>query len=167
MATAPDALNGADPRRPIERWLFSYSGDHVNPTNQAIHLVCVPLIVWSVTAALWVVPVPESLMRPGFWMGAAMFFAMAWYWRLSRPLALGILVAFVGFGLVNYWLSAVLGPAGLLWLAVAVFVAAWIGQFIGHKIEGRKPSFLTDLSYLLVGPLWTLNKLYKKLGWSY
>ena len=52
-------------------------------------------------------------------------------------------------------------------LAIGVFVVAWIGQFIGHKIEGRRPSFLTDLVYLLVGPLWTLSKLYKRLGWTW
>lgn len=167
MATAPDALTTPDPRRPVDRWLFSYSGDHVHPTNQRIHLVCVPAIVWSVTAALWVLPVPTGLVQTGFWMGLAMFLAMAWYWRLSRPLAAGILLFFVGFGFANYALSLALGMTGLLWLAVAVFVVAWIGQFVGHRIEGRRPSFFTDLSYLLVGPMWTLGKLYRKLGWSY
>ena len=167
MSTSPDAVTTPDPRRPIERWLFSYSGDHVNPTNQAIHVVCVPAIVWSVTAALWVVPVPEALARPGFWMAVGMFLAWVWYWRLSRPLALGMLVMFVLAGVVNRLLYDAIGAANLLWLAIGVFVVAWIGQFIGHKIEGRKPSFFTDLSYLLVGPLWTLNKLYRKLGWSY
>ena len=167
MATSPDALTTPDPRRPVDRWLFSYSGDHVNHTNQRIHLVCVPAIVWSVTAALWVVPVPTALVQPGFWMGLAMFLAMAWYLRLSRPLAAGIFVFFVAFGFANHALSLALGMTGLLWLAIGVFVVAWIGQFIGHKIEGRKPSFFTDLSYLLVGPLWTLSKLYRKLGWSY
>ena len=167
MATSPDAITTPDPRRPVDRWLFSYSGDHVNPTNQLIHLVCVPAIVWSVTAALFTIPVPTALVRPGFWMGLAMFLAMVWYWRLSRPLATGIFVFFVGFGLANYALSVALGMTGLLWLAIGVFVVAWIGQFIGHKIEGRRPSFFTDMSYLLVGPMWTLGKLYRKLGWSY
>jgi uncharacterized membrane protein YGL010W len=78
-----------------------------------------------------------------------------------------MLVMFVLAGVVNRLLYDAIGAANLLWLAIAVFVVAWIGQFIGHKIEGRKPSFFTDLSYLLVGPLWTLNKLYRKLGWSY
>lgn len=169
MSTSPDAdtTTTPDPRRPIERWLSSYSGDHVNPTNQLIHVVCVPAIVWSVTAALWVVPVPEALARPGFWMAVGMFLAWVWYWRLSRPLALGMLVMFVLAGVVNRLLFDAFGAATLLWLALGVFVVAWIGQFIGHKIEGRKPSFFTDLSYLLVGPLWTLNKLYRKLGWAY
>jgi uncharacterized membrane protein YGL010W len=54
----------------------------------------------------------------------------------------------------------------LLWLGVGVFVVAWIAQFIGHKIEGKRPSFLTDMVYLLVGPIWTLRKLYARLGWG-
>ena len=165
MAQSPDALNLPDPRRPIERYLHSYGGDHVNATNQRIHLVCVPAIVWSVTAALWVIPVPEQWLNPGFWMALAMFFAWLWYWRLSRPLALGALAGFVAFGFLNRWLYGQLGAMGLLWLALGVFVVAWIGQFIGHKIEGKRPSFLTDLVYLLVGPLWTLGKLYRRLGW--
>ena len=167
MATSPDLIDTPDPRRPIDRWLSSYSGDHVNPTNQLIHLLCVPAIVWSVTAAMWVIPVPASLVNQGAWMAVGMFLAWAWYWRLSRPLAVGMLVVFVAFGFLNRALWMALGSGGLLWLAVGVFVVAWIGQFIGHKIEGRKPSFLTDLSYLLVGPLWTLDKLYRKLGWPH
>jgi len=167
MATSSDTTDIPDPRRPIDRWLFSYSGDHVHPTNQAIHLLCVPAIVWSVTAAMWVIPVPAMLGRPGFWMGLGMVLALAWYFRLSRPLAVGMLVVFTAFGFLNHFLAQALGTMGLLWLAVGVFVVAWIGQFIGHKIEGKRPSFFTDLSYLLVGPLWTLDKLYRKLGWSH
>jgi len=167
MATSPELMDSPDPRRPIDRWLDSYAGDHENTTNQAIHLVCVPAIVWSVTAALWVIPVPSSLAQPGALMGLAMFLALVWYWRLSRPLALGALLVFTGFGLLNYGLSQALGMAGLAWLALGVFVLAWIGQFIGHKIEGRRPSFFTDLKYLLVGPLWTLDKLYRKAGWKH
>ena len=67
-------------------------------------------------------------------------------------------------GFANHALPLALGMKGLLWLAVAVFVLAWIGQFIGHKWEGKRPSFFTDLVYLLIGPLWTLSKLYKKAG---
>ena len=51
--------------------------------------------------------------------------------------------------------------------AAGVFVVAWVGQFVGHHIEGRRPSFFTDLKYLLIGPLWTLDKLYRKLGWAH
>jgi len=60
-----------------------------------------------------------------------------------------------------------IGLPNLLWLAIGVFVVAWIAQFIGHKFEGRKPSFLTDLVYLLIGPAWVLSKLYRRMGWRY
>lgn len=167
MATSTEGMEPGDPRRPIDRWLGSYSGDHENATNQLIHLLCVPAIVWSITAVLWCVPVPGDLVQQGFWMAVAMFGAWLYYWKLSRPLALGMLALFVAAGFLNRWLHHELGAGGLLWLAAGVFVVAWIGQFVGHHIEGRRPSFFTDLKYLLIGPLWTLDKLYRKLGWAH
>jgi uncharacterized membrane protein YGL010W len=167
MTTSPELLDQPDPRRPIDRWLDSYSGDHQNPTNQLVHLVCVPAIVWSVTAALWVIPSPAELRQEGLWFKLAAFAAWLFYFRLSRPLAVGMLLLFVAAGFLNNWIESVLGTQGLLVLAIGVFVAAWIGQFWGHKVEGRRPSFFTDLQYLLIGPLWTLDKLYRRLGWSH
>lgn len=148
--------------REIDRWLGSYSEDHRDPINQVIHLICVPLILWSVLALLWSLPVPALLGRPGFWAGMAMFLSLLYYWRLSRPLGLGMLLAYLVLGMVTHLLFGMMGM-WLAWLAMGVFVTAWIGQFIGHMIEGRRPSFLTDLQYLLIGPLWTLSKLFRVL----
>jgi uncharacterized membrane protein YGL010W len=153
--------------RRVDQLLDQYSDDHQNHTNQGIHLVCVPAIVWSVTAFLWVIPVPAFLGKPGSWAAAAMFMAWLYYWKLSRKLALGLLACFVLSLLLNLWISSTFGMAMLLKLAIGVFVVAWIGQFIGHKVEGRRPSFFTDLVYLLVGPMWTLRKLYTRLGIGY
>ncbi|MDR7100786.1 putative membrane protein YGL010W [Lysobacter niabensis] len=153
--------------RPIDRWFTSYSGDHRNETNQLIHVVCVPAILWSVVALLWCLPVPTGLFVPGTWAALAMFAAWMFYYRASRPLGFGMLATFVLMGFLTRWLYDNLGQIGLLRVAIAVFIVAWIGQFIGHKIEGKKPSFLTDLTYLLIGPAWVLAKLYRKLGWRY
>ena len=150
--------------RRIDELLSSYSNDHQNTNNQLMHLLCVPLIVWTVTALLWCIPVPGSLLKPGFWFAFALFFTWMYYWKLSKPLALGALLGFVAFGFINYTLASRFGIAGLLKVAGAVFVLAWIGQFIGHIWEGKRPSFFTDMVYLMVGPLWTLNKLYKRAG---
>ena len=68
---------------------------------------------------------------------------------------------------LNRELHGALGPTRLLQLSLAVFLLAWIAQFVGHKLEGRKPSFLTDLSYLLIGPAWVLAKLYRRMGWRW
>lgn len=162
------ALNaGDDARREVDRWLGNYSEDHRNPTNITIHWICVPAILWAVVALLWIVPVPAMIGRAGLWAAAAMVLAFAFYLRLSRPLAFAMLAAFVVLGLITELLYRSLGPWQLKWLAVGVFVVAWIGQFIGHKIEGRKPSFLTDLAYLLIGPAWIVAKLMRRVGISY
>ncbi|PNS09181.1 DUF962 domain-containing protein [Solilutibacter silvestris] len=157
----------ATTERAVDRWFSSYSADHVNPVNQLIHVFCVPAILWSVIALLWCVPVPGTWFRPGMWAAFAMFAAWSYYFRLSRALGLGMLLVFIVISWSMRWLHGTIGSAQLAWLALAVFVVAWIGQFIGHKIEGRKPSFLTDLTYLLIGPLWVLAKLYRKLGIAY
>ena len=147
--------------------LEHYGRDHENETNQAIHLVCVPLILWSIIAMIWTIPVPGTWFQPGAFAGMAMAILAAWYFRGSRPLGLGAAVAFVGAGALCWFLANAIGMRGLLVTAIVVFVAAWIGQFIGHKIEGKRPSFFTDLVYLLVGPAWTLSKLYRRIGITY
>jgi uncharacterized membrane protein YGL010W len=96
-----------------------------------------------------------------------MFAAWMFYYRASKPLGFGMLALFVLMGFLTRLLQETLGLTGLLYTAIAVFVVAWIGQFVGHKIEGRKPSFLTDLTYLLIGPAWVLAKLYRRVGWRY
>ncbi|RNF84395.1 DUF962 domain-containing protein [Montanilutibacter psychrotolerans] len=154
-------------QRPIDRWFASYSGDHQNVTNQRIHVICVPAIAWSVIALLWCIPTPGGWLRAGAWAGLAMVAALLFYYKSSRALGYGMLATFVLMALATRWLHDTYGTMTLLWLAIAVFVVAWIGQFVGHKIEGRKPSFFTDLTYLLIGPAWVVAKLYRKLGLRY
>lgn len=157
------------PQRPIDRWFANYSGDHRNHANQLIHVICVPAILWSVIALLWCIPAPGTWFRPGFWAGLAMLTSALFYYRASRALGLGMIVVYVLMGLLTRWLHDSYGTTTLLWLAIGVFVVAWIGQFVGHSklFEGKRPSFFTDLRYLLIGPAWVLAKLYRKLGWSY
>jgi uncharacterized membrane protein YGL010W len=153
--------------RKIDVLLDQYSGDHQNSTNQLIHVICVPAIVWSITAMLWAIPVPGTWFEPGAFSALTMFLAWAYYWRLSRKLAMGVFVFFLAFVFFNLWAAKTYGMSALLTSSAVVFVVAWIGQFIGHKIEGHRPSFLTDLVFLLIGPLWTLRKLYQRLGIAY
>lgn len=154
-------------QRPIDRYFDSYSADHRNETNQAVHVVAVPAILWSVVALLWCLPPLITWFQNGIWAALAMFAAWAFYNRLSRPIGFGMLAIFFVFGCSCRLLEAEIGLQNLLWLAIGVFVVAWIAQFIGHKIEGRRPSFLTDLVYLLIGPIWVLAKLYRQFGWRY
>ena len=163
-AQTDPAVTHAD--RPIDRWFAHYSEDHRNPGNQRIHVFAVPAILWSVIALLWCIPVPGTLFLPGLWAAVAMFCAWLFYYRASRAIGFGMLLVFVALAWLTRWLHEALGTTQLLWLAIGVFVVAWIAQFIGHSkaFEGRKPSFLTDLRYLLIGPAWVLAKGYRKLG---
>ena len=155
--------------RPIDRWFASYAQDHQHPVNRLIHWIAVPLILWSVIAILWTMPVVATWFRPGLWSAMAMFAAWMFYYRASRRIGFGMLAVFVAMAWITRWLYYALGIQQLLYLAIGVFVVAWLAQFIGHSklYEGKRPSFFTDLRYLLIGPAWLLSKVYRKLGWSW
>jgi uncharacterized membrane protein YGL010W len=140
--------------RRVDDLLRRYGEFHRNPSNKAIHWVCVPLIVWSVLGMVWAVsPVAAAI---------AIATAMAFYVRLSVPLALGMLATIA----VMVAALALLGTRVLV-VSIIVFVAAWIGQFIGHAIEGKRPSFFEDVKFLLVGPAWLLSFVYRRAGIRY
>lgn len=141
--------------RTIDTLLAKYRESHLNPTNEIIHLVCVPLIVFTLLGLLWSVHALLAL--------AVALAALAYYVRLSPPFALGMLL----MSALMLGLLAALPPATVAPLSLAVFVLAWIGQFIGHQIEGKKPSFLEDLRFLLIGPLFVLSFLYRRLRLAY
>lgn len=142
-------------KRNIHALLDQYSDSHRNPTNERFHFVCVPLIVFSLLGILWSIHPVVAL--------AAVGWSMWYYFQLSRPLAWGMLAMSV----LMLALLAMMPPLTVLPLSIAVFVVAWIGQFIGHKIEGKKPSFLDDLRFLLIGPLFVLGFLYRRLNLAY
>ncbi|NKI34722.1 DUF962 domain-containing protein [Wenzhouxiangella sp. XN79A] len=149
--------------RSADEWLDEYGQSHRNPTNKLIHWICVPLIVWSVTALIWAIPSPFEWLN---WAVLVAVLAEAWYLALSPALAVGLAV-FLALCLALCWLIDTQIALPLWQIALAVFVLAWIGQFIGHHIEGKKPSFFKDIQFLLVGPAWLMGFVYRKAGWGY
>src|SRR3954468_7743497 len=87
--------------RSLNEWFASYSADHQNPTNRLIHWFCVPAILWSAIAALWVVPVPMSIGKPGLWCALVMVGVLSFYSRLSRPLGAAMIALFVVLALLT------------------------------------------------------------------
>ncbi|WP_316841585.1 DUF962 domain-containing protein [Pedobacter gandavensis] len=151
-----------------------YAESHQNHTNEMIHWICVPLIVFSLLGLVWAIPFPhlEFLGKyNGFvnWASFLIAFSVYYYYKLSPIMSylMLLLICLMSFFIVmlEKWELAG-GPA--VWLVCAViFVGAWIGQFIGHKIEGKKPSFLEDVKFLLIGPIWLLHFICKKIGLKY
>lgn len=142
-------------------WLSAYGESHQNKVNKTIHWICVPVITWTVIALLWGVSFGGNA-----WFNLGSLFilaALVFYLRLSLTLTIGM-GAFAAFCVWMIFLHEANVSFKLWQSALALFVIAWIGQFIGHKIEGKKPSFFEDIQFLLIGPAWLLSFIYRRLG---
>lgn len=157
----------------MQAWFDEYGVSHKNPTNKLIHWICVPSIFFSVVGLF--ASIPSQFISELFPVAIAPFvhfgsifvlIGILFYVRISLPIAIGMLaVAFIViYG--NTWLKYNIETP--LWLvSTIIFVVAWIGQFIGHNIEGAKPSFFKDLQFLMIGPAWLLGFIYRKIGIKY
>ncbi|MDN2695925.1 DUF962 domain-containing protein [Janthinobacterium sp. SUN073] len=141
--------------RTIDTLLAQYGESHRNHVNEWVHIVCVPLIVFSLLGLLWSAHPSVAL------LGSVL--ALYYYYKLSRPFAAGMLLMLA----IMLGLLLLMPALTILPVSLALFVLAWIGQFIGHQIEGKKPSFLDDVRFLLVGPLFVLGFLYRRLRLAY
>jgi uncharacterized membrane protein YGL010W len=154
--------------RSVTDWLGEYAGSHQNPVNKLLHWICVPPIVLAVLGLLWSTPVPEAFAEVSPWLNWATLAAAAaliYYLLLSPALAAGVLIAFIVLLLITQQLAHLPWP---LWLtSVVIFGVAWIGQFVGHALEGQRPSFFKDLQFLLIGPLWLLAAAYRRFSVPY
>lgn len=156
--------------RKIDHLFAEYAESHQNQTNKAIHWICVPLIFWSIMGFISLVPAPHFCLT---YVGCisiasiiALFIVTLFYIRLSWRI--GLIMIFIMLVMEHLVYFSNVKFEHQSWIAfVAIFVLSWIGQFYGHKIEGKKPSFLKDLQFLLIGPIWLLHFILKKLNLKY
>ncbi len=154
--------------RSIEQWLGEYNESHQNRINKTLHWICVPLIVLSLLGLLWSVSLPPEFTGLPFsinWAIVVIVLALIYYSLISLSLTIGMLIVTSAMLFLLYLLSQL--QVSLWLISVIVFVLAWVGQFIGHNIEGKRPSFFKDIQFLLIGPLWLLSFIYRKLGIRY
>ncbi|MCU4158698.1 DUF962 domain-containing protein [Acidiphilium sp. AL] len=146
----------------LQAKLAHYAESHRDRRNVIIHCICVPAIVFAVIGLLMALNILVAI--------AAMIVATVYYARIDPDRAVGIraaaTMAVMMVAMLVVWLVLV-PPGERLAAAVAIFVLAWIGQFVGHHLEGQKPSFFDDLRYLLVGPLFVAHELTpsRKAAW--
>lgn len=159
--------------RKIDKLLAEYGESHQNDTNKLIHWICVPLIFFSIVGLIWSIPhqflndlipiQPEVIIN---WATLALLFVLVYYLTLSIPLFTGMFFVAIINIYVCYLIDVYIDTP--LWLiSLIVFLLAWIGQFYGHKVEGKKPSFFKDIQFLLVGPAWLMHFILKKMGIAY
>lgn len=144
--------------RSLNSMLDEYSESHQNRFNQIIHKYCVPTIMFSILGLLWAIPSPNLFGNNFNWASIVAVLVMFYYLLLSRKYFYIMLpvVGIMYFG--NYALAQ---TDYLLVISIIVFIISWAFQFWGHKVEGKKPSFIKDLLFLLIGPLWVMKALFK------
>ncbi|OEK08073.1 hypothetical protein A8C32_15425 [Flavivirga aquatica] len=156
--------------RKIEILLSEYGESHQTPFNKKVHYFCVPAIFFSLIGLLACIPLSGLLngIMP-VWITSymhigslAIVLGLMYYLRLSFVLFMGMLV-FSLLALVGINKIASLDLAPLWAIMLVIFAVAWIMQFIGHNHEGKKPSFLKDVQFLMIGPAWTMSHLFKSL----
>ena len=150
----------------IYDWNIEYGLYHKNKINKIIHWICIPLIIFSLFGLLSLINF-QFMIGEGYYkinvLGIFIILVLWYYLRLSKPLALGMLVISLLFaGIID--LISLNSKITLFYLYLGIFILAWIGQFIGHKFEGKKPAFFKDLQFLLIGPLWLLAFIYNKFN---
>jgi len=150
----------------LDQWFEEYAVSHQNPKNKAIHYICVPAIFFSIVGLLMSIPSDflNNLLRLNQpiienWAAVVLIFVLIFYIRLSVSMAVKIAFFSVLCLVINFYI----GQFVPLWaFSIGFFVVAWIGQFYGHNIEGKKPSFLKDIQFLLIGPAWVVQNLFSK-----
>ncbi|USD43040.1 DUF962 domain-containing protein [Vibrio sp. SCSIO 43135] len=142
--------------RSLSEWLSAYGESHQNSINQKIHKVAVPGIFLSIVGLIWSIPSLTLLGVTINWIWVVSIPVLAFYFRLS----LSVFLMMLGFTLACIGLiwSMTLMKLPVLSISVVMFVVLWVFQFIGHKIEGKKPSFFEDVQFLLIGPIWVFRK---------
>lgn len=152
----------------INQWLNEYGDSHKNETNKAIHWICVPTIFFTIVGLFYGIKLPVQL-SPTLQINVAMIIILAltiYYFSLSKTLWIGMLLFELLCLAICYFLEMYVTPP--LWMiCIILFICAWIGQFYGHKVEGKKPSFLKDLQFLMIGPMWLMSFIYQKMGVNY
>ena len=143
----------------LQVWLEEYGESHQNKTNIIIHKICVPLIFISIYFILFSLPFPLDKSMYFNWGNVTYILALVFWFRINVKLGFafllfGFILAFTTFVIWVVWFY--LSERAMLRYSLIVFILAWIGQFIGHHIEGKKPSFIKDLQFLLIGPIWVV-----------
>ena len=148
--------------RDIHQWISDYGVSHQNPMNKKIHWICVPLIMFTLLGLLSLVKIYNINLTH-----LIIIFALFFYLRLSISISVGMfIISAIQLGIIFYMETLFL-DLHLLYIYLLIFMIAWVGQFIGHKIEGQKPSFFEDIQFLLIGPAWIISFIYKKMGIKY
>lgn len=156
--------------RKIDLLFAEYGESHRNATNKLIHWFCVPLIFWTILGFISLIPSPHFCASYFGCMSVVssitVILITLFYLRLSALISFLMVLVMLIMEHFAYTVNIRYGTRSWI-IYLITFIIAWILQLAGHKIEGKKPSFLKDLQFLLIGPVCLLGLVLKKLGIRY
>ena len=156
--------------RKVDLLFAEYSKSHRNAINKCIHWICVPLIFWTILGFVSLIPSPPFCNSYFGCISMVSLISMVlitlFYVRLSLLIGVVMIAIMVLMEHFIYQVNITMGKQSWI-LYLAVFVVTWIFQLIGHKIEGKKPTLVKDVQFVLVGPIWLLTYILKKTGVKY
>lgn len=150
-----------------DTWLEAYGRGPARLDAGILMWVCVPLSIFGLTGLLWSVPVPEIFSNAVVlnWGTVFLMATVVYYFIVSINLAFGALPFIVLDVAVVSWLDSLASP---LWpVSAAMLLSAAAAQLISERLRGRSISVLRDLQYIMLGPLWLLAAIYRRLGIPY
>lgn len=147
----------------LEQNLVQYAAYHRDRRNIATHFAGIPMIVLAGVIAGAAVTVHLGSVEVSLTAVLAIA-ACVYYLVLDVVFGVTMAVALFAACAVASEALARLGVAGALSAALALFVAGWALQFLGHRYEGMKPAFYDDVKQLLIGPLFLCAEVFFVLG---
>ncbi|KAI0046885.1 DUF962-domain-containing protein [Auriscalpium vulgare] len=160
----------------IRKQLAFYGAYHANPVNIVIHVVCVPIIVWTFKVFLADVPTPSFVPEVHYTFNEYLAFDLNWsvlfaatylvYYYALEPVAAALYTP--------QWILSTLSAAAFsktgdhVKIAAVAHGVAWIAQFIGHGVaEGRAPALLDNLlGAVVLAPFFVHLEILFTLGYK-
>jgi|ERR1700746_613262 uncharacterized membrane protein YGL010W len=145
------------------RQLAAYAQYHRDPYNCATHYVGIPMLFLAVILPLEALRVHTGRHEIPLAIILTLPAIMGWIW-----LDLGVGATLFAILCPLFVVSELVvrhGFALTWWTTAILFGIGWLFQLLGHStFEHRRPAFVDDLSFTLIGPMFVAAKLLVSLG---
>jgi len=149
----------------IDRWLSQYGDSHREISHPALYWLAVLMLVPATAGLLWSLPLPEAFVQISpvlNWGSMFLMVALVYYFIISFSLAIGMLPFIFAVTALGFWLTrSGLSVAGA---SIGLMIAAVAGLYVGRRGSGGVRAVRRDIQLMVIGPIWLLSKLYRRLG---
>ncbi len=151
-----------------DTWLERYGAHRENLAAPGIYWLSVPLVVLGTVGLLWSLPVPPEFLEISpllNWGSAFLMAATVYYFILSLALAIGLLPLIMGIAVFEMWLAQ--SDYSMLRVSASFVVAGLLGIGFAQRNKRSLAAIVEDLQTIMLGPVWLLSIIYRRLGIPY